>query len=261
MYMLITDETNVNQSPDADFFIYGGIFLTPDQAVSIDQDVKEIRRRYNLAPTDDLKFDTRSRPDHIDAATHKTIKNDVIEACLSAKVRFIAYLVLHSIAANPKTTGPWALNSVLFSFNKFLKSNDTHGIVAIDRLPESALAYTMLKEKFQVGLTIWSGETVCVDRVLMYSTTCNGASHLSSAVDITLGSFRWVVNNRKKDLKNVEVPATMLKNIAHMMHYRESNGTRYIRDYGLILRPTTPIHPPYAKEYDDLLKYFSDLLN
>lgn len=262
MYTFITDETNRQESEDGGFFIYGGLIFSSEQMKQVTDDIEAIRTRYGFKPRDDLKFNTRSRPPHVSQQDHAMAKNDVIETCLTAEVQFIAYMVLHKVAQDEKDKGEWALNSALYAFGgKFLREKKDYGMVIIDRLPQKDRPYEMLKRKFQEGLRMQStGDAVKLERVLMYPTTCDGASHLSSAVDIVLGSLRWVVNQRKT-LPSGDLSQKMLEKVGKMMYHRESGEVWYVREYGLILRPKNyPGHPPYRQEYEDLVAYLTRLV-
>ncbi|WP_143266232.1 MULTISPECIES: DUF3800 domain-containing protein [Amycolatopsis] len=262
MYTLITDETNTQESKNSEFFIYGGLVFSPEQMGIISSDIQAIRDTYGFAPEDKLKFDTNSRPANVDRSSYTAAKKQVIQSCLNAGVVFIAYMILHKIAKDPKTIGEYALNSVLVRFDGvFLREKSDIGVVIVDRLPDQARAYDMLRRKFQTGLEIASnGSKIELDRVLLYATTCDGASHLSSAVDIVLGSLRWVVNHSNNG-PTTELSRDMFGSVASMMYHRESGGKKYLRDYGLILRPKEPGHPPYKARYDDLVSYLQGLLN
>jgi hypothetical protein len=260
VYTFITDETNVQASKDGDFFIYGGLIFSADQMTRVTSDIELIRAKRGFEPGDKLKFDTNSRPKEMPPATYTAAKNDVVRSCLDAGVKFIAYMILHKIV-DKRFKGEFALNSVLVAFgNKFLVEKRDYGIVVMDRLPESTQAYDMLKRKFQEGLRIAStGGTIAVPRVLLYATTCDGASHLSSAVDIVLGSLRWVVNNRKNP-KQSPAAQTLLNNVANMMYHRKIGDNIRVRERVLILRPQNIAHPPYKQEYEDLVAYLASLV-
>jgi hypothetical protein len=231
--------------------------------VQVSQDIERIRDRYGLAPDDKLKFATGSRPSHVSQEDYTSAKKEVIEACIRAQVSFVVYMVMHRIAVNSKTKGEWALNSALVAFgDKFLKEKRSNGIVVIDRLPEDSRPYDMLRRKFQNGLSIdSSGYRFDLKNIVLYVSTCDGASHLSSAVDIVLGSFRWVVNQRRKNRENTELAKKMFEGVAKLMYYREEGGHRYVREYGLVLRPKILGHPPYRSEYEELVAYLQGLLN
>lgn len=261
VFYFVTDETNVEPSNQSRFFIYGGLILSSDQMVTLHDAIAGIRRRYNFAPTDVLKFDTNSRPEHVSREDHKSAKNDVITACHDAGVKFIAYMIHHNIA-RPQHKGEYALNSVLMAFNGlFLAEQDSYGIVVIDRLPDEAAGYALLKREFQEGLVIGdSGYAVTLDRVVMYATTCNGASHISSAVDIVLGGLRWVVNSQARP-GPADTARAIFRNVAQMMYYHQAkNGRLLLRERGLILRPKEIKVPAYQADYDELVAYFGELL-
>jgi hypothetical protein len=117
----------------------------------------------------------------------------------------------------------------------------------------------MLRSKFQDGLLHPSGASYQVDRVILYAITCNGASHISSAVDIVLGGFRWVVNASTKPNPG-ETERRIFRNITRMIYGKQKDGDHYVRDYGLILRPETLKAAVYQERYAELVAYFSSLL-
>jgi hypothetical protein len=260
MYYFVTDETNVTPSNSAEFFIYGGLALSDEQLSKIHEDIRLIRERYGFQPSDSLKFDTNTRPEQVSIQDHTNAKNDVIEACYEAGAKFIVYLIHHKIAqGDSDNTAEFALNSVLAAFNRwFLPEKDSDGVVVIDRLPDGK-AYKMLRGKFQDGLTVQSGAKFKLGRVILYATTCNGASHISSAVDIVLGGFRWVVNASKKPIPG-PIERKIFQNIARMIYGKEHAGNTYLRDYGLILRPENVKALIYQQRYNELVDYFSSLL-
>jgi hypothetical protein len=221
--------------------------------------IVEIRRRYGFEPGDQLKFNTRCRPTQVGIGDYTLAKNAVIEACSSAGVKFIACLILHKIATR-ELVGEFTLNTLLAVFNgKFLKEKNDYGMVLIDRLPDNSQAYDMLKRKFQDGLPIEStGSEIKLDRIILYAATCDGASHLSSAVDIVLGGLRWVVNSQgRPTLGGTE--RRILTNVAGMMYGKKHGDTLNVRDYGLILRPVVIWVPAYQAEYDSLVEYMINL--
>jgi hypothetical protein len=260
MYYFITDETNVTPSKASEFFIYGGLVLSDEQLSKLNIEITAIRDRYAFATSDSLKFDTNSRPEHVSSESHANAKNDVIEACYQAGAKFIVYLIHHKIAQGDATnTAEFALNSVLSAFNsKFLAEKNADGIVIMDRLPDGK-AYAMLRSKFQDGLTLVSGTNYKVDRVVLYATTCNGASHISSAVDIVLGGFRWVVNSASKPSPGT-TQRRIFQNVAKMIYGKQVGDDLRVRDYGLILRPETIKSAAYQEQYDNLVAYFVSLL-
>lgn len=259
MYYLVTDETNVEPSEDSTFFIYGGLVLSSEQMATIHSAICAIRQKYKFEPTDPLKFSTNCRPWHIDRDTYTAAKNEVIESCLHAGVKFIAYLISHKIL-KVENKATYALNSVLVAFDKkFLTEKDDNGLVMIDRTPDQAATFAQLKNNFQNGLTIENtGAKVELDRVLMYSATCDGASHISSAVDVVLGGFRWVVNTQDKPQFG-STQRKIFSNIAKMMYAKNEGDILRVRDYGLILRPVNIKTSKHQEQYDNLVHYLTQL--
>lgn len=117
----MTDETNVRESKEGDFFIYGGLIFSAEQMVRVTTDIELIRAKRGFSPGDKLKFDTNSRPKGMTPQTYTAAKNDVVRSCLDAGVKFIAYMVLHKIAKEERQKGEFALNSVLVAFTQPLR--------------------------------------------------------------------------------------------------------------------------------------------
>lgn len=261
MYFFVTDETNVEKSKDSKFFIYGGLIFSQAQLADVSRSIEEIRGEYGFQDFDQLKFDTNCRPKHISIEGYKNAKNAVIEACAKFNVKLVVYIVHHSIANKEKRT-EFAINSVLKPFGeRFLVDNDDVGVVIIDRVPDESGAYSVLKSRFQAGLEMPDGPARKLSRILMYATTCDGASHVSSAVDIVLGAFRFVVNSESRSGAS-EVPQRLLNNIVGMFYTSGEGAGKTARNYGLIVRPVMSEirHQPYKVEYEDLLKYLSSLI-
>lgn len=258
-YLLFTDETNNQAAKRAKFFIYGGIFFPVEHLTDIHTLVEDIREEYGFQPGDDLKFDTRSRPEYVTSAQHKEAKREVLVGCAEIGVRFIAYMVLHELARgrNIEELITWGGNTVIGTFSRFLGQEDDNGIVVVDRLPIPS-NFNYLKEKFQIGLKMPGyGVRRLDDRIHLFTTTCHGTSHATSAIDIILGAFRYCVNERERDI----APRNIFPLVAKMMWHRRIGHTVYIEDYGLQLRPQRIKTPEYRREYAELTRHLRDLLN
>jgi hypothetical protein len=66
----------------------------------------------------------------------------------------------------------------------------------MDRLPKGS-EFDYLSEKFTKGLSLPRGEAQALDRIVMFSSTCINASHVSSVMDIVLGTWRYCINQPK----------------------------------------------------------------
>lgn len=257
LYYLVADETSTTPSETNKFFIYGGLALSTGQLIDVAARVAAIRAKYGFSVTDRFKWDTNSKPASVTQENHASAKNDVIEACYDVGARFIVQMTHHRVGSQERNTD-YALNTLLRIFNgSFLSAHNTYGAVIIDRLP-SDQAFAMMKEKFQFGLK-YGQQTVPLDRIVMYATTCDGASHLSSAVDIVLGAFRWVVSRQDRP-STTRTEATIFPKVARMMYSVKSGDKRVIREYGLALRPMTCRVPQYQQECDEVVEYLQSLL-
>lgn len=249
MHLLLTDETNTKETQAAKFFVYGGLIVPMQNLSVLDERISKARTDAGYSSKDILKFDTNSRPKHItqDAAT--TAKSTVIDACIDLDCKFIAYVVLHAIAKRnqPVENIRWGADHVIGKFNYFLKCTDSFGIVAVDRLPQNT-EFSWLSEKFSTGLKL-GNEYVSLDRIKLFSSTCINASHISSAMDIALGSFRYCINQNAPN----DVTREMMRKLTRLIWCTQDGETLHAFEKGLIFRPTVVSHPPFKAEYDNLL--------
>lgn len=73
------------------------------QLSAINNGIAKIREGIGYTPGQEFKFNTRSRPSEISIEKLTEAKNKVIELCLKHDVRFIAYVIHHSIIKNKNT--------------------------------------------------------------------------------------------------------------------------------------------------------------
>lgn len=258
MKVLLTDESNLNPSDEVRFFAYGGLVVDSTRVASLSAAIAGIREGLGLQPEEQLKFETRARPKRIEVAQYTAAKAAVIDACIEHDCRFLAYLILHDIARNRTQADlvEFGINTTLLLFDKMLVEDDEHGLVLIDRLP-SGRDHDYLKDKFQQGL---AGEdwSLSLGRIALFGVTADGASHLSSAVDIVLGAFRFCVNKPETSAAVRE----MLPKVMVLMHSRkDARGVALVRESGLALRPKEIRIGAYRQEYDDLLAKLTRVLN
>src|SRR5688572_27755318 len=100
MQLLLTDETNLQPSADAKFFVYGGLIVPLERLVELDRGVDEIRKQNGFKPEDELKFDTRSRPLYVSQQQATEAKRRVVDLSLSLDCKFIVHIILHDIVRN-----------------------------------------------------------------------------------------------------------------------------------------------------------------
>jgi len=252
MYVLLTDETNNQASVDVKFFAYGGLFFRFELLPELDAAIRSIRSHFGFKPTDQFKFNIKSRPEGMDPKAHTAAKDAVLDLCIEKDCRFISYVVHHAITNEEKAEErlTFAADHILKAFHDFLDLSKDTGIVLMDSLPiTKADAY--LRDKFQVGLNYPKiGIKTPLHRIHLYGTTGIGMSHVASMIDIVLGSFRYCINNPK----NPVVADKLFKKVLQIMWYQEADGKRTVNNRGLILRPKKVTNPEYRADYDSLIE-------
>jgi hypothetical protein len=248
LHLFVADESDLRPREGARFFIYGGLIVPATNVARLHEAIEDIRSRAGYRATDALKFSTRSRPEQVSFDDFTLAKARVIAACRDHDVRFVSYAALHAIARNQNhdTLVTNALNTTIAAFNRRMVQEGSAGIVIVDRMPTTGEGYPLLKEKFQVGLTFPGGRTSRLERVHLYASSCDGASHLSSATDM--------VNDRG--------PASLeiARGVVPLMCYREEGGIRYVGEEGIFLRPRGVRVPSHREQYDELLAFLSGLM-
>ncbi len=259
MYLLFTDETNKEPNDNIRFFIYGGLFVPADNAVTLHKEIERIRNCTGYKSTDTLKFDTNSRPKHVSQKQATTAKKEIIEQCYLAGCKFSALVIHHNIAKkdDPEKKLMWSADHIIGHFNYFLSSEvDDYGICFADSLPVSA-PNQYLADTFSKGLSLDGKQRrVKLDRIIALSETCINASHLASAIDIVLGTFRFCVNSKDQ----TDMLRNMARSVLRMMWCDEKNGIRYLSERGLILRPKNIKVPAYEAQYQELVGYLDGLI-
>lgn len=253
MHWFITDETNTQD--DARFFLYGGLVLTDEQVVAVHDAVTAIRVKYGYRPGDSLKFQTSARPPHVSIEDSTAAKDEVLRALEAAGARMIVNVTHWGVGKSQglaKTT-QWAINTVMWAYHRLLEQDRAKGIVSVDRI-DPGYGFAHLQELFQTGLTFPSRPTVSLtDRIVYFGMSSNNASHLSSAVDIALGGFRYCVNTAAGvGVGKDDIAEKIFPTIARLLWAHEQGGMRHLGGYGLLIRPREVLSARYSKECQDL---------
>jgi hypothetical protein len=259
MYWLFTDETNLTKK-DGDFFIYGGLVMTADQMQALNAEVVGIRQKYGHTDGDQFKFQTASRPKQVSIADFAAAKAEALASLEKHGALVIMYVVLHELARNQtvETMTEWALNSLIAHFDmRFLSERGDVGAVCIDRL-DPKFGYGYMKDKFANGVSLPDGRTPKLNRVIHYSMSCDGASHISSLTDIALGSMRYAVNYATGQGKE-EVARQIMVPLARAMWAKQEGNTRRIGGYGFLKHPKEVKSPRFEAEYKDLIDKLGEL--
>jgi hypothetical protein len=257
MHLLFLDETNKEPTDKIRFFLYGGLFIPAEKAGDIHNGIEAARKRFGYESAALLKFDTNVRPKNVSQEDCTKLKQEVIEICFQHGCRFSVLVLHHKIASKqePEAKFLWSSNSIIGHFNYFLSQEaKDYGVVLADRLPVKA-PDQHLASIFTHGLDV-DGKKLKLDRVVALGSTSIGASHLSSAIDVVLGTFRFCVNNLGDDPKI----KTMLHSVARMLWYKEVSGIKYVADRGLLLRPKEIKVASYKQEYADLVAKMEALI-
>lgn len=257
MYVLFTDETNRTHTEGATFFVYGGLIVELEKVPVLHEAIAAIRANNGYRPADCLKFDTNSRPAHITVAQATEAKRQVVAACVEQGCKFIAYVVHHQIARTKpiQEVVEWGANHVIGKFNYFLTVENSHGIVAMDRLPDG-VEFGYLSQKFTDGLTFSDDQPVTLDRITLFSSTCINASHLCSAMDVVLGSWRYCINAPR----NIDAAKEMMADITRLLWCRREGDTLHAAEKGLVFRPKEIRAPQYKADYENLLAHINELI-
>jgi hypothetical protein len=257
MYLLFTDETNLQAKENVEFFSYGGLIISSENLPKLHTGIEAIRIKYGYGQTDKLKFDTNARPKSVSVEAATRAKQEVIQLCVALDCKFIAYVVLHAIAQKQDIAKVvmWGASHVIGKFNFFLKTKDSYGMVAMDRLPDG-VEFEFLAQKFSEGLSFPDEESVQLDRIVLHASTCLNASHASSAMDVVLGSWRYCINNPR----NKKAAEEMMDNISKLIWCEREGNNIYAFEKGLIFRPKTVKVDAYQAKYDALLNHVNGLL-
>jgi hypothetical protein len=261
MYLLVTDETNRIASDDIRFLVYGGLAIPLENQSALDQSIREIRANTGYQSSDELKFDTRARPDNVSIQSATEAKRLIVELCRDLGCKFIAHVIHHNVIKNQDAAEQIhkAADYVIGRFHMLLESNNADGICLMDNLSDRS-EFSYITRKFQNGLSLSNNENVSLCRIKLFGSTCIGASHANSAVDIILGSFRYCINQPR----NEAAAQQMLQNVVELMWSGlNPDGTISISNQGLIIRPRLQDIRSHSlrREYDALLIRLNELLN
>jgi len=249
MHWFVTDETNKNSVP-GQFFIYGGLVLNDEQAVQITDAVTEIRERYGYLAGDSFKFNLKSQPQQVAREQSKAAKQEVVAKLEEVGARMIVYVILHDIAASKsdEEVMNYALNTVASKYHALLVDEGATGLMLIDRADEQ---HAHLGSLFQFGINIDNWKAPLSDKIVLFGMTANNESHLSSAVDIALGSFRYCVNTAGGSGSEI-VASEMFPPLARIIWGKTVGGALRLGGYGYVARPAEVRAAVYAAHYATL---------
>ncbi len=259
MHLLLTDETNQRPGRDAKFFILGGLIVPFEAIDMLHNRIETARTTAGYREQDELKFETNARPDHVSVQQATEAKRQVISAAQELGCKFIAHVIHHEIIRNQNLEQQvqWAADYVIGRFNYYLSTINDTGICAVDNLPVRA-QFRYLSDKFSLGLSLPDGSRTRLDRIRLLSATCANASHLSSAMDIVLGAFRYCLNNPR----NQDAASEMMKSVVELMWHEKRGDDIFAVGKGLIVRPELENirKQTYRRDYDEMFTHINRLL-
>ncbi len=247
MHFLFGDETNTEPAREVEFFIYGALVLDEEQLEEIHDGIDEIREDLGLRHDEPLKFS--QKPRRISAGEHREAKRQALDLLEKTEAVFIAYCVHHRIlhGAAVSERNEYALNTVLWGFHRLLDREGDHGMVVLDQLPnQTRYVVSHLNNE---GLRMYDGTTVRMPRITGIATAHVEWSHGLSACDLLLGAFRYCVNKPDTAASQEMFPSV----VSRLWHREDASGRRYVREWGLFLRPKVVKAASIKARYDALV--------
>jgi hypothetical protein len=244
VYQFILDETNRNNDDGETFFIVGGLIFDEAQAVAVHRDIEAIRVAHKFSGNDQLKFQTAARPDHLTHEEYTEAKSQVIKSLRKHQVKMVVVVGINAITqgSGRKQQTEFSLNILAQRYYWFLQNMGTHGIFLFDRDDQQI---KHLQKMFSVG----TGREPLKNRIVLFGSTYNQASHLSSAVDIALGGIRHCVNHSPAEERPAQVASTLFGDLYPLLL---KDGKGLARDRGFNMTPKNPRNPEYREMYDAL---------
>lgn len=257
MYLLVADETNRNPNEKIKFFIYGGVSIPLESAQLIHDSITDIRKDYGYYPYDELKFDSRSKPEALSRSQFTEAKNLVIDLADSCGVRFMAYVVHFEIASkDTPTMFLYALRTLLCHYDLFLERKEASGFFLADRFEN---CFDTFKEVFTFGIDpVAAGirNHRNLQHVHLLGATCMGSTHFLSLVDVILGAFRYCVN----EVDKTETPKLLYPKVTQLMLTNPADEQE-IEEWGLFYRPRAIKSDRIRADYDLLRSRLDSLLS
>lgn len=237
MHWFIADETNKNPAL-GQFFIVGGLVVTDEQIAQVHNAVEEIRWKCGYQDGDSLKFQLAARPAQVTPEQATRAKKLVISALGELGIRMLTYVLLHDIGVgrNEQERMKMALNTLTWAFYRMLAAESANGVMLIDRDDHQ---HEHLRQLFQRGISVQSHSSQVRDRIHLFGMTTNNASHLSSAVDVALGGFRFCVNSAHLEEEHGAhlTARSIFEPLSSLLWGVQEGSIRRIGGYGFHARP------------------------
>lgn len=259
MKLLFADEADQNAGGGSKFFVYGAAMFDAGKVKRLTESVTKIRVNAGYEPNDVLKFAAADKPKQVRKEKWIEAKCAVLELARRQNVRFFGYCVHHGITKNQCHADKlkFGANTVISKFQQYLKENNDVGFCFFDRW-DNDQHFAFQRAKF---LERSSHDNIYLrsENVVGFATICDGSSHLASIADICVGSFRYVVNEPKRDIAGKEL-ARLLRPLFWGI---SSSDGKFIDDRGLIMRPRNwrLEYKTFAPDYSETKRRLIDWAN
>lgn len=212
----------------------GGLIVETKAAARIDQAIQVIRAKHKIPDDIVLKFSLQDRPKELSQDSFNKTKGDILDLLTDEGCALVAacahFRVISKVDHDERIT--WSIDEVLSHFQDYLTNVNDTGICIFDRIPiQNAGRY--LDDKHRIGLTYPNGHTRKLDRIVGYSQSGCGQSHLMSAADITIGSLGRCTKTDIKPALLEKLAGRLRKLITRFGSYLPGSSTLG----GLITRP------------------------
>ncbi|MEP3632555.1 MAG: DUF3800 domain-containing protein [Shimia thalassica] len=193
MILIYCDESNLD-AKSGDFLLYGGLTIDAQSYSKFSTEIWEIRKKHKI-PTD-FKAKYLPAPKGMKKNDYSQFKKDCIDACIANKCNFLVYQTLHDVAKDTDLARRNGINELCLNFSYILKNEEETGLILVDRFNDKGNRVDAhLAEKFSTGLTgLPHTTTYPLTNVVGLHYSAIGQSHMSSMIDIVLGTYRTAIN-------------------------------------------------------------------
>lgn len=254
MHLLYCDESNLEER-NGDFFFYGGLSIESEAASSLSQDIDTLRRRFNLPQNYKLKFNPG--PPDLTNDQFISLKQQTIEIAIAHGAKLFTSLILHDIATSPDEARRNEINRICYHFNCYLSRIESHGLVLIDRFNDGLIDQHLV-DKFLIGIQgLPYTHEQRLTKIIGFHYSAIGQSHMTSVIDIVIGSLRYSLNGYTRQDATALAAARIILPILSPLFFR-NDGQENISDFGVFFSPRTINSQRYRAIYEGAKRFFSD---
>jgi hypothetical protein len=195
-HLLFCDETTIKRENGENFFLYGGLVVSPDQFEKVCDLVAEVRSDLGLRPDEPLKFSPKTCPPRIARTDWTAAKDRLLRGLSGLKLKFIGIYILESIASSDEKTH-WAIDALCVQFDEILESAKARGAVIVDHTRDVQRADMVDIASGAVAVSVFLNELPRIGGI--------GSAHVEAmlplqATDVVLGAYRYCFEHPKHDV-------------------------------------------------------------